>query len=173
MLVPDYNTNAKNGKNYYIGTQNKSIRDLLDVHELQKCIVKAVAFTKLTRAPSDSELAIMPLRSPDKQANSYYYQDYKIACPNIEYAKVMEFLRTADLATIGMIVKDVDVTMDYAGSFDKGEVIDHLVENEHFRVQGSFDDATRTIVDNDARVGRYCLTYMETVDSICTRKKDL
>ena len=85
----------------------------------------------------------------------------------------MEFLRTADLATIGMTVKDVDVTMDYAGSFDKGEVIDHLVENENFRVQGSFDDASRTIVENDAMVGRNCLTYMETVDGICTRKKDL
>ena len=79
VLVPDYNTNAKDGKNSYIGTQNKSIRDLLEVHELQKCIVKAVAFTKLTWVPSDTELARMPLRSPEKQAESYYYQDYKIA----------------------------------------------------------------------------------------------
>ena len=108
VLVADYNTKA--GKNIYIGTQNKAIRDLLDAHELQKCKVKAVAFTKLKRTPTDAELARMSMRNPEKEAVIYYYQEYKVACPNIEYAKVMEFLRTADLATIGMIVKDVDVT---------------------------------------------------------------
>ena len=164
VLVADYNTKA--GKNIYIGTQNKSIRDLLEAHELQKCIVKAVAFTKLKRAPTDAELARMPMRNLEKQAENYYYQEYKVACPNIDYTKVMDFLRTADLATIGMTVKDIDVTMDYAGSFDKEEVIQHLVANEDFRVQGSSDDASRTIVDNDARVGRNCLTYMEKIDGI-------
>ena len=113
----------------------------------------------------------MPLRNPAKEANMYYYQEYKVACPNIEYTKVMEFLRTADLATIGMVVKDIDVTMDYAGSFDKAEVIEHLLANEGFRIQGDKSNAFRTIVDNDARVGRNCLTYMETTDGISTRKK--
>ena len=37
VLVADYNTKA--GKNIYIGSQNKAVRDLLDAHELQKCIV--------------------------------------------------------------------------------------------------------------------------------------
>ena len=169
VLVADYNTKA--GKNIYIGSQNKSIRDLLDAHELHKCIVKAVTFTKLKRSPTDAELAKMPMRNPEKEANTYYYQEHKVACPNIDYAKVMEFLRTADLGTIGMVVKDIDVTMDYAGSFDKEEVIEHLVANENFRMQGEKDNATRTIVDNDSNVGRNCLTYMETVGGICTRKK--
>ena len=169
VLVADYNT--KSGKNIYIGTQNKAIRDLLDAYNLEKCIVKAVAFTKLNRAPGDNELAQMPLRNPAKEANMYYYQEYKVACPNIEYTKVMEFLRTADLATIGMVVKDIDVTMDYAGSFDKAEVIEHLVANEGFRMQGDKSNAFRTIVDNDASVGRNCLTYMETTVGVSTRKK--
>ena len=44
VLVADYNT--KNGKNIYIGTQNKAIRDLLVAHELEKCVIKAVAFKR-------------------------------------------------------------------------------------------------------------------------------
>ena len=169
VLVADYNT--KNGKNIYIGTQNKAIRDLLVAHELEKCVVKAVAFKKLPHTPSDKELKIMPMRNPEKMAMHYYYQEYKVACPNIEYREVMEFLRTADLKTIGMTVKDVDVTMDYAGSFDKKEVIEHLVANEDFRVQNEMSSAPRTIVDNDSTVGRNCLTYMENIDGVSTRKK--
>ena len=38
-------------------------------------------------------------------------------------------------------------------------------------MQGENDDALRTIVDNDASVGRNFLTYMETIDSVSRRKK--
>ena len=144
VLVADYNTKA--GKNIYIGSQNKAMRDLLDAHDLEKCIVKAIAFTKLKNAPTDIELARMPMRNPEKQAENYFYQEYKVACPNIEYGRVMDFIRTADFTSIGMVVKDIDVTIDYAGSFDKGEVIEHLVTSEGFRKQASHVDAPRTIV---------------------------
>ena len=71
VLVADYNT--KMGKNIYIGTQNKAIRNFLDAHELQKCIVKAVTFTKLRLTPTDIELARMPMRNPEMQTENYYY----------------------------------------------------------------------------------------------------
>ena len=45
VLVPDYNT--KNGRNIFIGSQNKMIRELLEVHGLKKCKVKAVIFVKV------------------------------------------------------------------------------------------------------------------------------
>ena len=64
VLVADYNT--KGGKNIYIGSQNKAIRDLLDAHELEKCLVKAIAFRKFTNVPTDVELARMPMRNPEK-----------------------------------------------------------------------------------------------------------
>ena len=169
VLVADYNT--EKGKNIYVGAQNKTIRYLLAAHELEKCIVKAVTLKKLDRPPSDVELEKMPMRNPEKIAEQYYYQEYKVACPNIEYKKVMEFLRTTDLATMGMVVKDFDVTMDYAGSFNKKEIIDHLVSKEDFQVQGGNAKTMRTIVDNDATVGRNCLTYMEIANGICMRKK--
>ena len=119
VLIPEYNT--KGGKNIYIGSQNKSVRDLLVAHGLQKCIVKAVAFTKLKSAPSQEMLDQMPGRHLNKTASNYFHQEYKIACPNLEYGKVMDFIRTADYKSIGMNVKDIDVTIDYAESFNKEE----------------------------------------------------
>ena len=68
-----------------------------------------MTFPKLKRAPTDAELAKMPMRNPEKEADNYYYQEYKVACPNIEYAKVTNFLRTADFVTIGMIVLKISV----------------------------------------------------------------
>ena len=45
ILVPDYN--MKKGKNMFLATQNKMIRDLLDANGLKKCVVKAVFFKKV------------------------------------------------------------------------------------------------------------------------------
>ena len=169
VLVADYNT--KNGKSIYVGTHNKAIRDLLAAHELEKCEVKAVALKKLMHAPTDAELEKMPMRNRDKKAALYYYQEYNVACPNIPYERVMGFLRSAELASISMVIEDIDITMDYAGSFDKAEVIEHLVANEDFRLQRESNSALRTVVDNDFIVSRNCLTYMEAVKGISMRKR--
>ena len=64
-----------------------------------------------------------------------------------------------------------DVTMDYAGSFDREEAIDYMVTNHDFRCQGPVDDAKKTILDNSNKVGQNCLTYMETINSMSTRSK--
>ena len=61
--------------------------------------------------------------------------------------------------------------MDYAGSFDKDEVIQHLTTKKGFRVQGNAKDVNRTILDNADQVGNNCLTYMETVDGLTTQCK--
>ena len=169
VLVPDYN--LQKGKNIFIGSQNKSIRDLLDAFSLKNCIVKAVAFTKLKKEPPKNTLDQMPFRDIEKVADHYFYQEFKIACPNLEYNSVMNFIRNAPYSTIGMFIKDIDVTMDYAGSFDKDEVIDHLTANEGFREQGTCEEALRTIINNDSTVGNNCLTYMETIAGITIRQK--
>ena len=133
VLVPDYNT--KNGKNIFIGSQNKTIRELLHAHGLKNCNVKAVGFSKLKELEAPEEmLERMPHRNMDKLADIYYYQDFKIACPNIDYTAVMDFIRNVNYNGIGFFLKDIDITMDYAGSFDKDAVIEHLTSNEGFRV---------------------------------------
>ena len=50
ILVPDYNTKKIKGKkpsNMFVGSQNKTIRELLDANGLGKCIVKATGMNKV------------------------------------------------------------------------------------------------------------------------------
>lgn len=61
--------------------------------------------------------------------------------------------------------------MDYSGSFDKEDVIRFLTCNKGFRIQGDRADEDRTILENSDQVGNNCLTYMETVDGLTTRRK--
>ena len=59
VLVPDYNTKKMKGKrpaNMFVGSQNKSIRELLDANGLEKCIVKAVRLDKLLHGNPPEEI---------------------------------------------------------------------------------------------------------------------
>ena len=173
VLVPDYN--IKKGKNMFIGTQNKMIRDLLDANRLEKCVVQAILFKKVQHEQVPKEiLKSMPNADINKLAEVYYFQDFKIACPNKDYLTVMKFLREEDYKGYGFFLKDVDITKDYAGSFDKYEVVNQLTSMQGFREQGSVnkgEEYPRTIIDNDAMVGKNCLTWMEKIDGFTTRQK--
>merc|ERR1711891_133947 len=116
----------------------------------------------------------IPDANKNKEATKYYEQKFKIACPNMDYATVMKFLRNVDYNGYGFFLNDVDVTIDYAGSFDKYKCIDHITNFEDFREQGSIqngEEYPRTVVDNDKEVGKNCLTWMENIDGIKTRQK--
>ena len=168
VLVPDYN--IKEGKNIFVGSQNRMIRELLDAHGLTKCVVKAIVFAPCHNPTSDM-IQRMPQRDIEKTANTYYYQEYKVACPNVEYETVMKFIRLEDYKRVGFYLKDIDITMDYVGSFDKYELIEYLTRNEGFRQESDGEHADRVIVDNDTKVGRNCLTFMETIGGFTTRQK--
>ena len=168
VLVPDYN--IKEGKNIFVGSQNRMIRELLDAHGLTKCVVKAIVFAPCHNPTSDM-IQRMPQRDIEKTANTYYYQEYKVACPNVEYETVMKFIRQEDYKRVGFYLKDIDITMDYVGSFDKYELIEYLTRNEGFRQESDGEHADRVIVDNDTKVGRNCLTFMETIGGFTTRQK--
>ena len=177
VLVPDYHTekvkNKRMRKYSFIGSQNRKIREILNANGLEKCVVKAISF-HLVEHPQKDMLLNMPDQNKNKDAKIYYEQVFKIACPNIDYAAVMKFLRNVDYNGFGFFLKDVDITLDYAGSFDKYKCIDHLTSFEDFREQGSLENGEeypRTIIDNDATVGKNCLTWMEEVDGYTTRQK--
>ena len=173
VLVPDYN--MKDGKNIFIGSQNKTIRELLDAHHLAKCTVKAIVCNRLNTDQPPSEMFLqMPHKFTNKEAENYYIQEFKIGCPNVDYNTVMDFLRSENYNGIGFFLKDIDITIDYAGSFDKYDVIDHLTVMEGFKEEGVFvsaEDITRTIINNDTKVGRNCLSFMENIDGFVTRQK--
>ena len=82
----------------------------------------------------------------------YYVQEFKVACADKEYSDVLKFLRTDEYKIRNIFLKVIDVTMDYAGSFDKDEVVQHLTTKKGFRRQGSAKDADRTILDNTDRL---------------------
>ena len=168
VLVPDYN--IKEGKNIFVGSQNRMIRELLDAHGLTKCVVKAIVFAPCHNPTSDM-IQRMPQRDIEKTANTYYYQEYKVACPNVEYETVMKFIRREDYKRVGFYLKDIDITKDYIASFEKYELVEYLIKEEGFQEEGDGDKADRVIVDNDSLVGRNCLTFMETIDGFTTRQK--
>ena len=171
IIVPEYNT--KNGKvNQFVGSQNRKIRELLNIHGLEKCDVKAISLTRLKKDPPTHILIKTPDLQQDVEDVVYFAQDFKIATPNLEYNLVMSFVRSCCYNENGFFLKDIDVTLDFAGSFDKDEVISHLVKHQGFRLQGEEDfTASRTVVDNNCMVGRNCMTFMEKIDDITVRQK--
>ena len=146
---------------------------MLDRNGLKKCKVKAISLKSTSNIPSEM-LAIMPFRIHNKECDDtkYCFQDYKIACANVEYGTVLQFLRTQQYVERGLSLKDINITMDYAGSFDREKVIDYMVTNHDFRCQGAAEDATKTILDNSDKVGQNCLTYMEKINGMFTRSKN-
>ena len=62
---------------------------------------------------------------------------------------------------MNIFLKDIDVTMDYSGSFDKDEIIQQLTTKKKFPMQGCITDGDRTILDNNYQVDNKCPTYDE------------
>ena len=81
-------------------------------------------------------------------------QEFKVACADENYSKVLEFLRTDEYKIRNMFLKDIDVTMDYAGSFNKDEIVNYLTRHKGFRIQGSYYGADRTFWITVSRLGR-------------------
>ena len=133
-----------------LGEQNKVIRLHLQLHGLDGCIVRGI-----------------------KSNASECGQDFKISCASIHYDAVVRFLRENGIHEIGMRLKEVDLIADYAGVFDKEEVINYLVFNHAFREQASprdMDDYA-TIISNDYTVGKNCLTVIGNTDGFSTRQR--
>ena len=81
----------------------------------------------------------------------------KVGLPNIPLEKVLEALDNRELRRRdGIEIVDIDFTIDYAGSFDKTQIIDFLVSKRGFRLQNSMEQINDagTILDNDNQVGR-------------------
>ena len=86
--------------------------------------VKAVALSPLNEQPKELDEVYGRLKTKETDETVYYMQEFMISCADEEYSKVLEFLRTDEYRIMNIFSKDIDVTMDYSGSFDK-EVINH------------------------------------------------
>ena len=116
--------------------------------------------------PKDLERVYDRCKSRETDQTAYYLQEFRVSCANEDYSTVLEFLRTEEYKIRNIFIKDIEIFLDYAGSFDRKEVIHHLITTEGFCMQ---EHADRTILDNTEHVGNNCLTYIESVDGLTTR----
>ena len=97
VLVADYLIHKKS----YVedGSINRTIRGMLERNGLKKCKVKAISLSSASDIPADM-LAKMPFRIHNIECDDteYFCQDYKIACANVEYESVLQFLRKKEYA---------------------------------------------------------------------------
>lgn len=171
-VVPDYLSEKKRCYTR-LGSLNKAIREELEEFGIKTFMMKAVnRLYPVEEGITDEMKSRIRERdiSLETQETKYFWQDIKVACPNADAKKVLQFLRQRNYKKIKVELKDIDFTIDYAGSFDKDEVIDYMIKTNNFRMQGS-DEAVlwrKTIVENDRFVGRNCLTYMDESPEGCS-----
>ena len=94
-----------------------------------------------------------------------YIQMLKVDLDQFESDKVIEILSNTEslkfLSNNNILINDIDFTQDFSGLIKKEEVINWLLINRDFRMQHSYDLATHTILDNDFKISRNCLTFIK------------
>ena len=96
---------------------------------------------------------------------SDYIQMLKVDLDQFESDKVIEILSNTEnlkfLSHKNIFMNDIDFTQDFSGLIKKEEVINWFLINRDFRMQHSYDLATHTILDNDFKISRNCLTFIK------------
>ena len=116
-----------------------------------------------------SKNQIKPTRIKDIANETYlkctndYAQKLKVDSDSFPVDKVMELFWNPQninfLNENSVFINDIDFTQNFSGLIDKEEVIEYLINNQNFRMQGSDDSATHTVLDNDYKISRNCLTF--------------
>ena len=93
-------------------------------------------------------------------------QHFKFALANISYEETLHLFNKKNIRQLeeNFIYKsDIDWTQDFKGSFNKDEIIEHLINNCGFRMQNERDNeneySNHVILKNDRIVGKNCLTF--------------
>ena len=96
---------------------------------------------------------------------SDYIQMLKVELDQFPSDKVIEILSNAEnikfLSNNNIFINDIDFTQDFSGLIKKEEVISWLIIIRDFRMEGSYDLATHTILDNDFKISKNCLTFIK------------
>ena len=92
-----------------------------------------------------------------------YIQMIKVDLDQFSSDKVIEILSNTEninfLSINNIFINDIDFTQDFSGLINKEEVNNWLLINRDFRMQESYVLATHTILDNDFKIYRNCLTF--------------
>ena len=96
---------------------------------------------------------------------SDFIQMLKVDLDHISSDKVIEILSNREnlkfLSNNHIFINDIDFTQDFSGVIKKEEGINWLLSNRDFRMQHSYDLATHTILDNDFKISKNCLTFIK------------
>ena len=106
---------------------------------------------------------------------SEYIQMLKVDLNQFPSDTVIEILSNLEnikfLSNNMIFINDIDFTQDFSGLIKKEEVIKWLLDNRDFRMQGSYDLATHTILDNDYKISKNCLTFIKHTNNGDVRYK--
>lgn len=180
VVVACYQIN--NNQFIHCGSVTKSIYESCHEAGLQPISAKAVHRCHqpyVTERSRQILLSYLQYRNPSKEAEmaaegrpiKFFWQEFKVSCANLPMDRVLQYLRSEAYTGFGLFLKDIDFTIDLCGSFDKEEVKEYLIQNSGFRMAGSWDEQPRTILDNETKVGRNCLTFMEKINGYQVRLK--
>ena len=159
-VVPDYL--VVGGKYTEAPAATTLLWNMLKESKLAKAKTTTIQLTRMNEVLTTTKIEMILFKRLDMKADSYYSQQFKVACANENLEAVVSFLEQKEYCQRSFYLKDIDVTQDFCGSFSKQELIDHLLETDHFRMQGSGsfpNDTSFTILDNNSTVGNNCLTY--------------
>ena len=99
-----------------VGVVSMRIRALLKRHGLQKCKVKVLSSLKEVVKPKDLEKVYDRCKSRETDKTVYYVQEFRVTCEDEDYSAVLEFLRTDEYKIRNILIKDIQLSTDYAGS---------------------------------------------------------
>ena len=120
-------------KNKLVGYYNRRIQAVLTKH-YQNSLIKAVSIKEER-------------------------QHYKISCNSVPLGNVIQIIQDPEFAESDIYLADIDITQDFAGCFDKEEVIGAMEQTGDFHIQGEeHQGEDNTILDNACYVGDNCLT---------------
>ena len=132
--------------NKAVSAQNSLINSRLRIFGIDRCDVTAVDIVN------------------NKEPDGDFLQVFKLSCPETSPDIILEMLKNEKFTKSAIdkedpystiIFRDIDFTLDFAGSFDK-EDLKHHVDNP---------------IDNNDTVGRNCLTWINDQNTIKTRCK--
>lgn len=102
----------------------------------------------------------------NKEEKEIKAQHFKIALANVNYDTILKLFCKENIKELEenyIFVSDIDYTQDFKGSFNKKEIIDHLLTNSNFKLEGdnlnNREYKDHTIINNNKTVGRNCLTF--------------
>lgn len=104
----------KNGRYRHASTAIREISSILLENGLGKCVNKCTGLGK-EKYPKN------PYTYLDRGADSIK-QNFKVTTADLDLNVVLRFLESDVLHNAGMFLNDVDIAIDFAGSFDRDEV---------------------------------------------------